>query len=249
MDNGVGVKTDKEVYDLWHLQRAKEESSPEIIQPWHRTVARLLPDINRAKLLEIGCGRGDFALWLARKYPRATITGIDFSDTAITAALAKLPGSGLSVSFVVEDAENLRLPSESFDQVISCECIEHVPRPEAMAREIARVLKPGGNFILTTENYFNGMLLAWLVSWHRRHPFKSGSGTQPRENFFLWWRVKRILEGGGLRVEHIESNHFQWLLFPGVNPRRLCTNDFEGGLWKRLFLPFGRHFTFQGSRV
>jgi len=241
------AKTTREAYDLWHLQRAREESSVDHLSfPWHQTVARLLPDLNGLKVLEVGCGRGDFAIWLVRKFPRAMVTGIDFSEAAIMSARSKLSGNEPHLSFAVEDAEALRLPSSSFDQVISCECLEHVSSPKNMAEEIMRVLKPGGGFVLTTENYFNGMLLAWLVSWYQRHPFRSGSGTQPMENFFLWWRVKRILEAAGLHVEHMESNHFQWLLLPGVNPSRLCTADFSSNFCKRIFFPFGRHFTFQG---
>lgn len=222
----------------------------EISYPWHRTVARLLPDLDGASVLEIGCGRGDFSLWLGRKYPGASITGIDFSDSAIAVANGKLAGGALkNVCFAVDDAEKLKFPAAAFDYVVSCECLEHVPHPEAMAQEIRRVLKPSGHFILTTENYFNGMVLGWIVAWWRQTKYDSGSGAQPRENFFLWWRVRRILERGGLKVERMESNHFQWLLLPRIAPARLCTEDFESPLWKRAFRPFGRHFTYQGSRV
>lgn len=237
-------------YNRWHQHRVVEESAQtEVVYPWHRSVARLLPNLDGASVLEIGCGRGDFSLWLAQKYPLAAITGIDFSDSAIAVALAKLSRHNLSLRFLVDDAENLHFPAETFDCVISCECLEHVPHPEKMVREMARVLKPGGKFILTTENYFNGMLLAWLNSWLKGNPMNSGSGLQPVEHFFLWWRVKKILERGGLRVEHTESNHFQWLLLPRTAPSKLCTEDFAGVFWKRVFRPFGRHFTYLGSRA
>jgi ubiquinone/menaquinone biosynthesis C-methylase UbiE len=240
----------RDAYDLWHQQKAHGESSlGEIAYPWHRTVARLVPDLANLKVLEIGCGRGDFSLWLARKYPGATITGVDFSETAIAVARGKVPSAQSNVHFAVEDAEDLRFPAATFDCVISCECLEHVPHPERMAREIARVLKPAGKFVLTTENYFNAMLLSWIVSWWRKQPFDSGSGAQPHENCFLWWRVKTTLERSGLLVEHMESNHFQWLLLPRVTPGSLCTKDFKHPFWKRVLRPFGRHFTYKGSRV
>jgi ubiquinone/menaquinone biosynthesis C-methylase UbiE len=237
-------------YNHWHQQRAVEESAQsELVYPWHRTVARLIPNLNGASVLEVGCGRGDFSLWLAQKYPLAAITGIDFSDSAIAVSLAKLSRHNLNVRFLVEDAENLNFPAETFDHVISCECLEHAPHPEKMVREMARVLKPHGTFILTTENYFNGMLLGWLNCRLKREPFNSGSGLQPVEHFFLWWHVKKILERGGLRVEHMESNHFQWLLLPRTAPSSLCTEDFRSAFWKRVFRPFGRHFTYRGSRA
>lgn len=245
------ISRNKAVYDLWHQQKAAEEiTRGEIVYPWHRTVARLLPDLNGASVLEVGCGRGDFSLWLGRKYPRASITGIDFSESAIDVARGKLTSHTLeNVRFRVGDAQKLDVPAATFDHVISCECLEHVPDPEAMAQEICRVLKPSGRFILTTENYFNGTVLAWIIAWWRQHQYDSGSGVQPHENFFVWWRVKKILEREGLRVEHMESNYFQWLLLPRIAPARLCTQDFKSPFWKRVFRPFGRHFTYQGCRI
>ena len=240
----------KSSYDTWHARQALGEASvKESFDPWHQTVARRLPDLNGKNVLEVGCGRGDFAIWLAQKFPEAAITAVDSSDKAIEISQARSGELKGGVIFQVEDAENLRLPDRAFDQVISCECLEHVPHPAKMAREIWRVLKPEGRFILTTENYFNGMVLGWMVSWWRNKPFDSGSGAQPHENFFLFWRVKRILERAGLNVEHMESNHFQWLLLPGVAPHRSCTMDFDNPILKRLFRPFGRHFTFEGTRT
>jgi ubiquinone/menaquinone biosynthesis C-methylase UbiE len=239
----------KASYDTWHARQAQGESIKKSFDPWHQTVARRLPDLNAKNVLEVGCGRGDFAIWLAQKFPMAAITAVDFSNKAIEIATARSKEMNAGVSFQVEDAENLRLSDRAFDQVISCECMEHVPHPAKMAREIWRVLKPGGRFILTTENYFNGMMLAWMVSWWRNQPFDSGSGAQPHENFFLFWRVKRILERAGLNVEHTESNYFQWLLLPRCAPHRLCTKDFDNPTIKRLFRPFGRHFSFEGTRV
>lgn len=174
----------KASYDDWHArQTLGEAAATPQFHPWHQTVARRLPDLNGKRVLEVGCGRGDFAIWLAQKFPTAAITAVDFSDKAIEVANARSRVMRAGVVFQVEDAENLRLPEQTFDQVISCECLEHVPQPAKMAREICRVLKPGGRFILTTENYFNGMLLAWLVAWWRNQAFDSGSGAQPHENF------------------------------------------------------------------
>jgi ubiquinone/menaquinone biosynthesis C-methylase UbiE len=236
-------------YDTWHRHMGRyEQVFPEPSQPWHVTAARSLPDLNGLHVLEIGCGRGDFAIWVARKYPQAVVNAVDFSDTAIDVARSRATDAAVMVRFAVENAESLSFPDHSFGFVISCECMEHVAHPFRMAREIYRVLRPGGGFILTTENYFNGMILAWLQSWVLGKPFNSGSGIQPRENFFVFWRVKKILRKSGLKVESMESNHFQWLLLPRTNPARLCTRDFNSAFFKRLFRPFGRHFTFCGKR-
>src|SRR6266498_4880654 len=131
----------KASYDTWHARQALgEESAEKSFDPWHQTVARRLPDLNGKKVLEIGCGRGDFAIRLAQQFPTAAIIAVDFSDKAIEIARAQSGEMNPGVTFQVEDAENLRLPERAFDQVISCECLEHVPHPSKMAREIWRVL-------------------------------------------------------------------------------------------------------------
>lgn len=238
-----------ERYDDWHRRRANTEAGIAApTDPWHVTVARRLPDLQGRRVLEVGCGRGDFAIWLAQKYPAADVVGIDFSAGAIEIASRRATERGSRARFQVDDSEALSFAARSFDYVISCECLEHVPHPVRMAREIHRVLRPGGEFILTTENYFNGMILLWLKTWLRGVPFDSGSGVQPHENFFLFWRVKKMLERGGLKVERMESNHYQWLLLPRIDPMKLVTPDFQSALLKRVFRPFGRHFTFSGVR-
>jgi glycosyltransferase involved in cell wall biosynthesis/ubiquinone/menaquinone biosynthesis C-methylase UbiE len=239
----------KSKFDLWHQQVGEhEQPHAELVFAWHKTVAKLLPPTNGKAVLEVGCGRGDFSIWLARNNPEAQITAVDFSPAAIGIARSRCSEPLTNLRFETGDAESLSFSPESFDLVISCECLEHVLRPDKMAAEISRVLKPGGQFILTTENYFNGMVLAWLQSWATKTPFDSGSGVQPHESFFLYWRVKSLLQAGGLAVEHMESNHFQWLLLPRTAPDKLCTEDFDSRFWKRAFRPFGRHFTFQGSK-
>jgi len=178
-------------YDAWHEQLAGHEFLTEDLHhPWHVTVARLLPDLQGRTVLEIGCGRGDFAIWLAIRFPKAHVTAIDFSNAAIEIAKSRARDAAVSVGFAVESAEYLSFRDRSFDYVVSCECMEHVAYPLHMAKEIHRVLRLGGHFILTTPNYFNGMILAWLQSWVLGKPFDSGSNVQPRENFLYSGKLK-----------------------------------------------------------
>jgi hypothetical protein len=117
-----------------------------------------------------------------------------------------------------------------------------------MAQELYRVLKPGGHFCITTENYFNGMLLGWAKSWITGQPFNSGSGVQPHENFFFFWHIVAYLHSAGLVVDKTESCHYQWLLLPRIDPAKLCTKQFSAGWARFLAKPFGRHFSFYGRK-
>ena len=246
MKSESSIKSD---YNRWHseLSEAGETQSP-LEYPWYETVANHIESLTSGRVLEVGCGRGGFAIWLARAKPKLEVTGLDFSDSAIRIAKAAGQAAGTSVEFVQGGAEELPFPDGSFDLVISCECMEHVPHPPVMARELARVLKAGGHFCLTTENYFNGMLMGWAKSWLTRTPFNSGSGIQPRENFFFFWMVQGYLEMAGLSVTSTESCHHQWLLLPRVDPAKLCTDRFQSEWARALAKPFGRHFSFFGIK-
>jgi ubiquinone/menaquinone biosynthesis C-methylase UbiE len=243
-------ETNKEqLYNSWHKQLDEQHAKDQLLtEPWYQTTIKLLPDLNGKKVLEIGCGRGDFSIWLSGKYPGAQIVATDFSAAAIDIARSKAPASSSNVQFQVENAEQLTFADNTFDWIISCETMEHVFHPQKMASEINRVLRPGGKFILTTENYFNGMILAWIKTWITKKPFDSGSGIQPHENFFVYYKVAGYFKKAGLRLVHTESNHFQWLLLPRVSPSKLCTKDFRSPLLKKMFKPFGRHFTYVGQK-
>lgn len=239
----------EKLYNDWHKSLGDAESNFETLQqPWYQTVMKLLPDLNGKKVLEIGAGRGDFSIWLAKKYDQANIVGTDFSPAAIELARSKTDGSLTNLSFRVENAEQLSFENDSFDVIISCETMEHVFNPDIMAKEMNRVLKPGAVFILTTENYFNGMILMWMKTWITGKPFDSGSGVQPHENFFTFFHIRSYFRKAGLVLTHTESNHFQFLLLPGIAPHRLCVKDFNNPFLKKIFKPFGRHFTYVGKK-
>lgn len=214
--------------------------------PWYKTVNSLLPDLSGKRILEVGCGRGVFASYLANRFPGAIITAVDFSPAAIDIA-KRAYGHQSNLSFQVENAESLSFADGSFDWYISCETMEHVHQPEFMMKEIRRVVKTDGKFVVTTENYFNAYALVWLKCWLQNRPFESGCGVQPHENFFLFPQLLFWFRRNGLRVLETRSNHYQWLVFPGVAPSRFCTLEVRGELLQWLCKPFGRHFTYMGT--
>jgi len=236
-------------YDTWHEAIGAHDGSRDpLTLPWYRSAFTEIRDDLGGALLEVGCGRGEFAVWLAVAVPGLRITGIDFSGAAIRLARKSAVAAAQPVHFIVGDAQALPFPDNSFDWIVSCECLEHIPRPRAMATEMYRVLKPRGRFCLTTENYLNGMLLAWLRSWLSGKQFDSGSGVQPLEQFFLFFQVQKYLQDTGLVVDHTASSHYQWLLLPRVDPSRLCTREFKSGWARQAAKPFGRHFSFFGHK-
>jgi SAM-dependent methyltransferase len=239
----------RDEYDAWHGDRAARGNLSDPLElPWYRSAHRHLEKYAHGDVLEVGCGRGEFAVWLSQNRPDLNITAVDFSQEAINYATRQASATDARVAIKQDDAEALSFSESSFDYVVSCECIEHVFDPARMAREISRVLRPGGSFCVTTENYLNGMLIAWAKCWLTNEPFDSGSGVQPHENFFFFWHVLAYLRSAGLRVDETESCHYQWILLPRVDPGKLCTKQFSTSILRNLAKPFGRHFSFFGKK-
>lgn len=173
---------------------------------------------------------------------------MDFSAAAITIAKRRAAQARVPVTFQQEDAQSLSFPDAQFDHVVTCECLEHVLRPDQMTAEIFRVLKPGGTFCLTAPNYLNGSVIAWLYCWLTGRPLDTGSGVQPNENFFVFWTVRHLLKSAGLVIDRSQSSHVQWLLLPRVDPARLRTDYFSSEFARLLTKPFGMHFSFFGHK-
>jgi SAM-dependent methyltransferase len=236
-------------YDAWHGQVYSGSNLDDPLRfPWYKSAFVHIKENARGNLLEIGCGCGEFAVWLAGILPEVNITAIDFSSAAIEMATENAAERSVKLKLAQDDARALKFADNHFDYIVSCECIEHVPQPQQMAHEIFRVLKPGGHFCITTENYLNGMLLAWAKSWITGEPFNSGSGVQPRENLFFFWHIIGYLNSSGLVIDKVESCHYQWLLLPRVDPAKLCTKQFSSAWLRSLAKPFGRHFSFFGRK-
>src|SRR5216117_3593434 len=87
----------------------------------------------------------------------ACVTGCDFSSAALHASCTKVfaPGRPPLAALVQGGAQSLPFADNSFDAVISCETIEHLPQVQAGVNEMYRVTRPGGRLFLTTPNYFN----------------------------------------------------------------------------------------------
>ena len=237
------MSIDAQAYDAWHqsVHGASAASALELAQ-WHHDALSLSPPVRGRRILEVGCGVGDFAVHLA--HAGATMTAVDFASAAIEMARARAAAHAVKVDFQTADALNLPFASGSFDLLFSCECLEHLPDPAQALREMTRVLRPGGALILTTENYSNAMLLAWVVAWWRKEPFNSGSVVQPIEQFFLFWRVRRMMRDAGLRVRRMIGAHHVFLLLPRLHPHTFVRERFHWPFFAWLFRPCARHVSF-----
>jgi malonyl-CoA O-methyltransferase len=109
-------------------------------------VRAALGDVAGLAVLDLGCGTGRHAVWLANG--GATVTGLDFSEGMMEKARAK-PGAR-GVRFVVHDLdERLPFADGAFDRVVSGLVLEHLRELGAFFAEARRVLKPGGRAVVS----------------------------------------------------------------------------------------------------
>ena len=97
------------------------------------------------RLLDVGCGMGEFAAGMAKLGWDAY--GIDFDAAAIAVAERQ---AGLTVT--VGSLAEQNYPSESFDAITMSNVIEHVPNPIETFDECFRVLRKGGRLVIITPN-------------------------------------------------------------------------------------------------
>jgi SAM-dependent methyltransferase len=100
-------------------------------------------------VLDVACGEGYGSATLARV--AAHVTGIDVSDAAIAHAREAYRDRP-NLEWINASCTKLPLPDASFDTVVSFETIEHIEGQEAFLDEVARVLAPGGVFVLSCPN-------------------------------------------------------------------------------------------------
>jgi ubiquinone/menaquinone biosynthesis C-methylase UbiE len=106
-------------------------------------------DLRGRRLLDIGCGVGGVDLHLVRSHGLAHVTGIDVEDTVVDIARSRAVRDGLDdrTTFVKVDPGPLPFPESSFEVVFSKDSIVHIPDKHALARDVYRVLEPGGWFV------------------------------------------------------------------------------------------------------
>ena len=130
------------------------------------------------RVLDLGCGAGDSVDLFRSLDPRVEWVGADIADSAEVAARTRS-----DAEFVTYDGERLPFPDASFDLVFCKQVLEHTRRPEALVREAARVLAPGGLLAGSTSQ---------LEAFHSRSIFNPTP-----------YGVMLLVEDAGLRMTEL----------------------------------------------
>ena len=173
-------------FDVQHFERWSHDYEGSWMQrrvfaPVHRTVLDLAAPLPApAVVLDAGCGTGRLLRAAAQRWPYAQLIGVDPAEGMVETARSLTPGA----TFYRSLAETLPLPDASVDLVFSTMSFHHWHDQQAGVREIARVLRPGGHFILA--DIAPPQVLTWLR-------FTRGARSLATR--------KRIFAAAGLRIE------------------------------------------------
>ena len=195
----------------------------------YAAVAReVIPELGRVLVAESGVGPGDRVLDVAAGTGNASIEAAragasvvasDLTPELLEIGRADAARQGVELTFEEADAEALPYADDSFDAVLSCVGVMFAPHHEVEARELTRVVGPGGTLALInwTPEGFIGQLFATLKQFVPAPP----AGVQPPP---LWGSEDHVRELLGDRVTDLSMEH-----------RRLSVDRFASGAEFRDF--------------
>lgn len=127
----------------------------------HNLVWRLIGDVPigpDATVLDVGCGIGGPAGWIAERFHPRRLIGVEYLWSSVSAAEARANRQDARPTFVQGDAQKLPLADASVDVVFNLESALHYPDKRRFIAECRRVLKPGGVLCLgditTNQKWF-----------------------------------------------------------------------------------------------
>ena len=181
--------------------------------------------------LDVGCGAGAVSMRAARA--GAKVTGVDISEGMIDTARRRAGEEGLDIAYETGDAEQLPVPDASFDVVSSSVGLIFAPNHEVAARELARVVRPGGRIGITAWCPDSRVVRGQRIAAQFGAPAPEGAG-----NPVDWASEEHVREllGDAFELEFHEGDAtqeadsaeemFDYLL-SGVGPMRMLWDSLD----------------------
>lgn len=198
----------RDKYDRLYATTLTRESMPSIsVNGWprNRFEAIVAQGGSAERLLDIGCGSGQLLYQFRERFER--LIGLEYSPHRLEQARVNL--EGWSFTPICGSAEDMSvIDSNSIDQIISSDTIEHIPDVYKAVQEMYRVLRPAGRLIINTPN------IAFIKKRFLLFVGKFPSTSQPNEgvsddilfdgghlHYFTFRSLRLILEKIGFKVE------------------------------------------------
>jgi ubiquinone/menaquinone biosynthesis C-methylase UbiE len=157
------------------------------------TLDRMVDGLDPTKVLEVGAGEGEILERLARRFPNASVQGIDLPDDDLAEEWTR---RGVTAEF--GDATAMRFTDEEFDLVLAIEVLEHIPQPEKALREMARVVNGTVVFSVPFEPIWRAGNMA------RGRYLKQWGNTPGHVNHWSRWSFAKLV-GQFFDVQQVDS--------------------------------------------
>ncbi|MHC4262941.1 MAG: class I SAM-dependent methyltransferase [Planctomycetota bacterium] len=156
------------------------------------------------RILDLGCGMGGFLDGLSKLGGRVFHSDVDI-DSLRHCTERGFPNG------VVSSGYSLPYRDEVFDLVCMFDAIEHIPDDEAVMREVARVLRPGGHIFVSVPAY--------------QFLYANNDRVAQHERRYTRGMLRRVFEQAGLEV--VRNTHSNIFLFPAILPAVLGIKTLE----------------------
>jgi 2-polyprenyl-3-methyl-5-hydroxy-6-metoxy-1,4-benzoquinol methylase len=192
---------------------------------------------SNGKLLDLGCATGIFLKGMDHS-PQWELYGLEINEYA--AAIAK---RNVSANIFHGSLDDACYPTSYFDAITLWDVLEHVHDPFSMLKEIQRILKPTGIFVLRVPNYNSWEACLFSRYW---------AGYEPPRHLFVFGKrqIMKMCAKNGLKVIHSSADLGNYLVFvlsmrflmqgKAINPtvNRLITRTLYHPVIRLLVSPF-----------
>jgi ubiquinone/menaquinone biosynthesis C-methylase UbiE len=152
------------------------------------------------RVLDVGCGTGALLYQMYLAYPQARLAGVDPVLAMLQVARRRLPSE---VELREGWADRLPYADGTFDVVASCNMFHYIPAPMAALSEMTRVLRPGGELVIT--DWCDDYLACRICDWYLRC-FSRAHVKVYRERDCL-----QLLQAAGHSLAVVERYKISWL--------------------------------------
>jgi 2-polyprenyl-3-methyl-5-hydroxy-6-metoxy-1,4-benzoquinol methylase len=205
----------------YFLGDGSAETAEKIARMKQATARAYLDDIGRyrgaagGRLLEIGCGHGDFLIEAERQGYQ--LTGVELSPSAARTAQERVPSAAIHCGLL----ENVTLPAGGFDVCVLCDVIEHVRDPVQFVRAIQSLLDRDGVLYVATPSLDSWSARLLGPNWMEYKPeHLSYFNRNTLQNLLYKAGYREVLVRPGWKVLTLDyvAHHFQRFPIPLLTP-------------------------------
>jgi SAM-dependent methyltransferase len=175
----------------------------------HAWLVDLIAPAAGERLADLGCGESPGLGLVVTRLDGGVAVGIDNSAEALREVRTSVPASGSRTVFIESDlADPLPLADGSMDAVFSYDVLELLPDPDAVLREVYRVLRPGGRLVLGHADFDTAVMAGADVELTRRlvHAYcDTQQSWMPRADGTIGRRLPEIVLRSPLALDHVTA--------------------------------------------